>query len=301
MANEAFSALAGSVISEYKKNENVFNIAVPYRNNEVQKTASFSFVRYVNDIPYYDNYVNITIDLSDNSVSSYDIQHSDIDFPDLDGIVTYDTASEEYFSKAGFETVYVYDKHEYKLVYSVLDEFGSVVAFTGKYNSDENTEEYNDISGHYSEKIANSLLELNIGFNTDELKPDEPIKQKEFAALLRECVKYRGSVMLDDDYDYDWMYEYNIDSIIESEDELNPDSNVTRLDAAKYMVCAMGYGEIGKLDIYRPMFTDMKDAGYASILCGMKIMNGDGYGNFNPDGILTRAQALIIMYNYLDR
>jgi len=84
-------------------------------------------------------------------------------------------------------------------------------------------------------------------------------------------------------------------------EEKNADGNVTRIDAAKFIARAMGYGNIAKLDIYRPMFNDIKnDVGYASILAGLNILSGDGNGNFIPDGVLTRAQALIMIYNYLN-
>lgn len=300
-AEEAFKALAGDLSKEYRKNDEQVFTAIPYKQGDKPKTAHFSYTRYVNDIPFYNDSINITISLSDNSVTNYDIYYSNLEFPSLDGIVSYDEAAEEYFKKGGFEVIYVYDKDEYKLVYSVLESYATVDALTGKYDDDEIITEYSDVTGHYCEKAVNSLLELGIGFNSSELRPDEPILQKEFAALLKDCVYYSGKLMLDEEYDYTWLYEYNIKGIIENEAERNPDAKVTRLDAAKYTVCAMRYGEIGALDIYRPMFKDMKEAGYASILCGLGIMNGDGYGNFNPTGVLTRAQALIIIYNYLDR
>ncbi|NLM50551.1 MAG: S-layer homology domain-containing protein, partial [Clostridiaceae bacterium] len=39
--------------------------------------------------------------------------------------------------------------------------------------------------------------------------------------------------------------------------------------------------------------------GYVAIAKGFKIINGDENGNFLPKKALTRAEAAIIIYNYL--
>ena len=52
-------------------------------------------------------------------------------------------------------------------------------------------------------------------------------------------------------------------------------------------------------DIFRPMYSDVtENIGYISLLTGMKIVNGfDGF--FCPEKQITRAEAMVMIYNYL--
>ncbi len=54
--------------------------------------------------------------------------------------------------------------------------------------------------------------------------------------------------------------------------------------------------------IYKSVFPDVThNIGYISILAGLGVFNGDEQGMFNPQNKLTRADAAIIIYNYLNR
>ena len=69
------------------------------------------------------------------------------------------------------------------------------------------------------------------------------------------------------------------------------------------MIRVLGIEEYAKLDkIYKPVFEDVNEnVGYISILGAMGVFNGDENGLFNPDKNLTRADAAIVIYNYLSR
>ena len=84
-------------------------------------------------------------------------------------------------------------------------------------------------------------------------------------------------------------------------DEIDENANLTREDASVILIKAMNYEDVAKYsDIFVPVFEDVKDnIGYIAILNAMDIINGDGNGNFNPEEKLTRADAAIILYNYL--
>ena len=54
--------------------------------------------------------------------------------------------------------------------------------------------------------------------------------------------------------------------------------------------------------IYVSPFNDVTEyVGHIAILNGLGIVSGDGNGNFNPNGILKRADAMILIYNYLTK
>ena len=55
-------------------------------------------------------------------------------------------------------------------------------------------------------------------------------------------------------------------------------------------------------NIYAPLYKDVtEDIGYVNILTGLNVISGDGTGYFNPEKEITKAQALIMIYNYLSR
>ena len=68
------------------------------------------------------------------------------------------------------------------------------------------------------------------------------------------------------------------------------------------MIDALGVGEYAAYDIYKQPFADVSEnTGYIAILAAMGVVQGDENGNFNPDNDITRAEAAIMVYNYLNR
>ena len=78
---------------------------------------------------------------------------------------------------------------------------------------------------------------------------------------------------------------------------------MTRENAAIMLIEAMGAGNYAKYnDIYVQPFADVtENKGYIGILAAMGVLSGDENGNFNPKRELTRAEAAIVIYNYLSR
>ena len=297
ISDDKAKQIAGGAIKELAPEK-----SSEYKFDSVDNGRSV-FVRFVNDIPVEGDSIYVDVDPKTEKVSSYNISCTSGEFPVVSDAISVSEAEDIFIKEAGYDIKYIYDDKdkEYKLCYAFEDSYGKIDPLTGKYDSYKmpEIEGYTDISGHYAEEAINALAESEIGFEGTELKPDEPIKQKEFAALVQRVIQDNYKAVIGDDYDYDSLYDY-IDFI--APEEMNPDAAVTRRDAAKFTVRAMGYIDVAKLDIFKPMFNDMtEDVGYASILAGLKILNGDGNGNFNPEGVLTRAQALIIVYNYLNR
>lgn len=168
------------------------------------------------------------------------------------------------------------------------------------YGCDNEKPKYIDIEGHYAQKQIEALGEYSIGFETEYFRPDEFITQNDFITLLISTFVNRNSVMLKNGEDVSAQYAFAKRTGIVSREETAPFENITRMQAAVYMIRMMGAEKIAKLDIYKPMFKDVNDKiGYANILGAMKVFNGDEKNNFNPDKKLTRADAVILIYNYL--
>lgn len=278
-----------------------------------QSDNSFKFVRYVNDIPYYDNTIRISINPADGQLISYCLNHrSKVEFMYPEALITSEEGCSRLFEQVDY-SVYYYPcissegaKHNdtAKLLY--MPESGkdcTVYADTGKlvYEGDlPKIGSYNDISGHYAEEVINTLSRFGIGFDSDSFCPDEIITQKDFSALLTSVVSGGDGVIIGKDYAYTNAYSraHNIGIIKPGEE--SPDSEVTRESACVYMIRAIGLEAAAELEsIYIPQFEDVtKNTGYISILSAMKVINGYN-GSFNPDLPLTRADAMIMIYNYL--
>ena len=50
-------------------------------------------MRHVNDIPYYENSINVSVNMISGKVYSYNIDYDDIEFPSADGVVSADEAA----------------------------------------------------------------------------------------------------------------------------------------------------------------------------------------------------------------
>lgn len=298
-ANAAAKAFAGEKYEEYRLDENKTD------------NGYFTYTRFVNGIPFRDNRIAVRIDLETGDLASYDISYTTAEFPAITNVISVEQAGEKLFSQIDYSLVYAADraadgKISFKLIYD-LDDSVLLNAFDGQrigYDSEPVAQPftgYTDISGHYAENMINTLAAYGIRVQGDKFTPDAEITQGDFLKLLDSVFYNRSVVYLKANgaYDYDSLLRRGI----LSKDELNETAAVTRLDAAKFLIRAIGAEEYAKLKgIYACPFKDVADyEGYVCILYGMGVINGDGNGNFNPDVPMTYADAAVVIYNYLTR
>ena len=95
--------------------------------------------------------------------------------------------------------------------------------------------------------------------------------------------------------------------MLTANEEYNSKAEATRADGIKYIIRALGYRKPAELNgIYKCDFSDSEEIpddvlGYAALAKGFGIVNGDENGRFNAENPLTRADAAIMIYNYLSR
>ena len=133
--------------------------------------------------------------------------------------------------------------------------------------------------------------------------PDEFITQKDFVSLINAVFYDRGPIVIAKEYDYTSAYRYINNRGVLKNEEYNPDGMVTRQMASVMLIRGMGLDEAAQLDgIYVPLFSDVtENIGYTSILGAMGVIKGDENKKFNPAVTLTRADAVIMLYNYLTK
>lgn len=297
-AAAALKALAGEKAAEYQK--------LSYNSDKYYTNVRYA--RYVNGIEC--TFDGATVGLnSDGTVRNYYISYTNGKFPSKANAITAQAAEDKIFSEISYDVRYIGDADSKKYVPAYV--FGaydiSVNAITGEFVND--VTEYDDISfeGYYSD-IASSyakdmivkIAEQGIYFADKSFKPDENIKQKDLLAMLHNVFEYNTGAINEETYDT--VYRWAKRNGVLKEGEESREAAVTRLEAAKFIIRYMGCEDVAKLDIYVPKFNDVKtELGYTSILSAMGIMNGNGKGSFNPDGLLKRADAAVVVYKCIYR
>lgn len=277
------------------------------------KSNQLSFIRYVNDIKFGDDRVNIEINPENGKVWSYSINYTDVEFPLPEGIITEEEAIEKMSQKASMTLYYfLMSKTEkglkadnavlgYKNGYiSEIDAFSGAIE---DFSAESSKMTYSDIENHYAKKEIETLARFGIGFEGSEFKPDDVITVNEYITLLMSTFSHYTPVILKASNDVTYEYKEAVKNGIVDIKKVNPDKPLTRESAAIYMIRVMGLEEVAKLDsIYKPVFQDVtQNVGYISILGAMGVFKGDENSLFNPNKNLTRADSLILIYNYLSR
>ena len=304
------------------------------KNIEIEKPKYFSFqyTRMVNDVPFENNGITVGFDAVTGKITNYNLEWFDVEFPSLENAASLDKIYEIFFKEIGLELQYttslsdiIYTKElvvkpdsskEVKLVYAVnsdkpstLDAFtGVILDYNGKPYKEEKTLEYSDISGHYAQHEIEVLAQTGIGLEGPELRPNEQIKQKDFLLLISQVIgngySFYGKLALGSETETEDLYKLLIQEGIVKESEKNPDGPLTREDSVKFVIRAIKYEKIAALsDIFNCTFVDKAEInpeliGHVVLAKGLNIVSGH-WDYFRPKAELKKADALIIIFNYL--
>lgn len=308
--------VAEDYMSAYYSKYSLIKIEEPgedaVRYNPYQR---YVFYRYTDGIRNEDNYVMVTVDLCGGGiVSLYENWDYNTVYESSQPVIDAARADELFAQEENISLEYIkpdYGKNEYKLVYSLDNPRNYISAVSGAF-TDSNGEEYvetpaqgsavaNDIAGHYAEKQIKTLLYYNVlGLEdgAESFRPDDIITKRELASFVV-SLERKSYVPV----------ASGVDSLensgVAEEGELESDDPAKREDGVKYIINALGYKEVAQLEgIYTTPFLDEAEIsqgyiGYVALAKGMNIISGDENSEFNPQEGLTRADAAIMIYNYL--
>ncbi|HHV29927.1 YcdB/YcdC domain-containing protein [Acetivibrio mesophilus] len=295
----------------------------------------FNYTRLVNGVLFPNNGIRVGFNAATGKIESYSLEWYDVKFPSVEKAVELEKIYEIFFKEIGLELQYIIDgnnvvyversvagadekadkKTEAKLVYAVNTQkparfdadTGAILDSDGKPYKENKALEYTDISDHYAKKQIELLAQIGVGLEGPELKPDEKIKQKDFMLLISQVLygyQFYGKNALTSDEETEDLYKMLIRQGIIKEDEKNPEAYLTREDSVKFVIRTLNYGKVAEIsDIFNCTFKDKDEInpeliGHVVIAKGLKIVNG--YGEyFRPKDELKKADALIIIYNYL--
>lgn len=263
--------------------------------------GGFYYLETLGGVPYLESAANVTV--SDDGIieSLYASWTDEKPSPEPIGEIIDNEAALRAYKEAseyelthknlcGTDAAKIYgalqeDKPLYKLLYMRTSAPDCINAKTGK-PADECGEEYSeevtafsDIKGHWCAAAVEALVENGyLVIDEENFFPNREISAKEAQNML-----YGAGI-----YGYDF----------ESEKEA-----LTRENAAKAIVCGLGYEKIGKAyDMFVPVFYDWNGIGedcrgYVALAKGLGIVSGDQNGFFNPKNKVSRAEFAVMLYN----
>lgn len=294
-----------------------------YKYITVEKPSSYNFyyIRKYNGAACPFNTFTISVNAYTGQIMSYNLNWKEYSLPSTEGVIKLEDAYKALFEKADFSLEYIRShkdivnnniSYDIKLAYLLDDNFimldgknGDLLDYNGKPLKKANTLSFIDIKGTPYEKDILLLIELGI-IDADDGKfnPNTEILQKDFIKLVIKSIDpYIDN--RNESNDYDVYYKEAITRKLISEAEKKPDSKVTRLQASKVLVRALGLGSVAELsDIYVLKAKDLKSipqnmTGYAALSSRLGIVKLNN-GNFNPSLTLKRGEAASIIINYLN-
>lgn len=273
-------------------------------------------VRIENGIEFPQNSIRATKDKENGQIIYFSIDFDDdVKFSNPNETISFDEAYKSAFAASEPELKYLLNKNNAVPVYALSFEYfdfidavsGKLINYMGEVQEKpENLKyEYTDIEGHYAETAVKALAKIGAGFEGGAFEPDKTITQKDFAALVSQCV-YDYIIFKGGRFDKEATADGCIIYGAIKKDEYYPDEPLPREKAVQILLKAMGYEEFASIEgIFKTDFADNADIspellGYAAIASGLKIVNGSG-GYFYPKENITRGQAAIIIYNYLSK
>ncbi|MBO5275400.1 MAG: S-layer homology domain-containing protein [Clostridia bacterium] len=304
LAEKAASVFAkiSSYSGEYKPG------SYDYSDVTYRTAFSLQFSRYYQEIPVEADNAGLTLDPNTGLVLRYNINHIDAPLQSSSDAMTASAAADMYYSKLGLEPYYIVagkltdseltyvanniDSTE-KLVVPVynIEYYCFVDAITGQlvdYSYEEYTKPENayfdrnsfaEDAGHRYESSIKLLYNMSYIDGASTFRPDDAITEEEFIDLANNVLGY---------------YELG----------KNTASTITKTNAAKIIITALGHSEIASLKgIYKLPFEDSgsiaeEDVGYLAIACALGLFERIG-DSFDPSATLTRGEAAAIMEAYI--
>lgn len=283
-------------------------------------TYQFSYICMLGNVPFEGNGITVNYDATTGDILSVvcDWQFN-INVESAKDIIPYSQSKELIFKNAPMQLTYVNkvnynvenymsgEKPEIVLVYTlnpfvpknILGRTGEVVDKSGKSFKIRAYQKFMDIEGHYAQvqiqRLSNNMIIDESGY----FYPDFSITQADYLNMLYSGIKGSQFDNTDD------LYNQAIRDKTIAMEEKNPAAEITREDAVVYFVRIMGLESVAQLkDIFALNYDDISSIseekiGYIALAKGFGIIGNNE--SFDPKAALTRADAAVMVYNYLNR
>jgi len=303
-----------------KTNQDYQLLAEKFSESEYSPThLTFSYERMVDGIAFPANGMNITVDLYNKKITSFDLTWWNLTFPKVSTAMS-KTKAEETFLKArplelNYILVYKDGKQQAKLVYvpatgqqqtsDLMDaRTGQFLNWQGNPLSEPaKAIEFTDIAGHEAEQ---EIVVLGLaGIFGEYGKNFKPASELTLAAFLK-------ALLMIDNYSSSAIYNLTDSEVLKKAQELGwlkedlaASQAVSRDLASKIIIRYLELEKIAELEgIYGLPFADKEDidpgaTGYIALISGLKILTTDN-NKFEPNKVLTRAEAASLLIKSLE-
>lgn len=293
--------------------------------NPLPRAYNFNYTRLVNEVPYPDNGFTVNINSTTGEVTSYNLRWWDTDFPKPEGLLGRSKANEIYQDKNPLTLEYLryYQRWKserepsYALMYRpemqanfMIDaRTGGRLDFQGNPVTDKNIE-FSDISGHPAEQDILLLAGAGIASGDDNrFRPNDQITGAELITMLVAAYDpghyYPGRGIQDNEPWYQPYIEQAVAmGILDRGYQFDPAAPATRLQAARLLVNAQGYGPLARLSsLFKLEAADAAavpeiERGYAASAAGLGLLPLKD-GKFEPAGTITRGETAQILVRAL--
>lgn len=164
---------------------------------------------------------------------------------------------------------------------------------------------YQDLAGAEGRAEIEALAAYGIGLPGSRFEPKAKLDQKTMLVLLLSACGNEADPNTEQGLDALYQMAYSENLIRASERE--PDAGVTRMMFLKTLLGASIYGDAAKVKgIYTCPYSDRssiaeEDFGYAALAYGLGMVRGDEKGRLNPDHMITRQEAAVMLYGFMMR
>lgn len=303
-------------------------------DSERAVSHSFTYAQKENGYFYAGNTLSVGVDATDGSISSYRKSFDDaVTFDSADGIISMDAAVDAWLGTYEVALQYIsvpaaidFSKPEYEplagMGYSYLyrlelgyalereDYLSGIDAKTGQpaapnWVSGDDSLTYDDVDGHWAERQIGALAQYGVGFTGGSFGPDQALTQLDLIALLLSTEGYLYQP--EEEGAADYLYERAYSMGMLARGERDDDALMTRAQTVKLILDAAGYGPVARLEgIFRTGFADDGDIsaqyyGYAALAQGLGLVGGAPGSQFRPNAQATRAEAAVMLYNFMSR
>ena len=329
VAEEVAKTYAKDIISQYRADKSNTEPLKEIGNAEIwdaeknkknivkkfENERGFIFNRFANGIQVTNDTIRVTVD-SNGTVTRYSVDHTEnITFPKAD-IISTDEAFDKLFKQMDFSKYYdcwITKDGEFKTY--LLYDMGSFTlnAKTGKMcNWDGSPRDTSSMSYHIDAKYSDikdipqrdAILEMQkygVTLRTDGKKflPNTPISEEEFSNLLAELFNEAVAIN-EENYADDGSPEAKAKAEAAKKDK----AETTRRDAAVMFAQMYDHNNIaGIKGIFKSFYSDIKssdeNAGHIAIAYAKGFFGKTDDGQFHGDKVITRAEAVQLVYDYL--
>ncbi|SMC47994.1 YcdB/YcdC domain-containing protein [Papillibacter cinnamivorans] len=312
--------VARNFLAKYEKDRLAVTSLASSEDAEGSETCTFVYQHTVNGIPFPQNSLYVTVDAVTGNISAFSVSWTDdIEFVSAANVIPAESAKGLYTAAEDLVLSYVYVSEDtedgfadsHLLLAYTFDSRNTVWgvdAVSGALLRSESSGDtklaYDDISSHYARDKIEKLAQYGIGFSGGSFFPDRQLTQKDLLTLLiAACGNYYGTPVSETEEDSLYLSAYSLGIL--TKEEKAPDSLVTRAELVKLVLRAAGYGRAAEIpDIYVVKFADASAVpsgltGYVAIARGLGIISGTPEGKFLPSQVATRAEAAVVLYNYM--